>query len=718
MKFGFLKNWIQPAPINPNPQTPTENSQNQTAAPPVSNAQNIIGAPFEQQTEPKALGGRSSPVAVAHPSSNTAVQVAANQGVTPLVSTPEAQKNDLSASPILWNHLDSQQATELLKGMPSGTWLLRKSSDGNQYAISYVVDEKTIEHVRIGNDAEKLKEAKEKFGKNFVQEKNEIVLLKGMPVGTWLVRESTEPDMFNISFNDINLNLVSMKVAKSGQAVNQIRMKYGLRENIAVELQKKEAKAVQKPSIDATSLPNELDSQPLNYDFGKPDRIGSDGAKKLLQNKPELTWILRRSKEPGKAVVSYVKNNQVIDLLIDNTVRALEEVKEHLGRNLKDIEADKLRASSGKFLVKDPSYLATRIQLASPAPPATLDAHPAYLGSKTGDEAMKLLEGHPDKTWLLRYSDSRKSFYVSYKVGNAVTHEKISTPADLDKMIKDQGLGTNVQAFIRASAKAKLRRAGERFKHLFAGTSNGRLKPMVNIYHPEFMDVHNRYGRKLMFFFDAWKSSVSTDSFIDWMKKFDAGLTDQLGLKPEEFDKLKNSQYALLTQDNRPNIEKIVYLNEEQRKDYELKIENGLIKTDREGILNTPPSTADHPQAHVFVVSGKGKIYTAIYQRGTMNHSSFLAGAPVRSAGELIVENGKITAITDKSGHYETSREMLLEGVKALRRKGVDLSQVTVILNSHPLATDPKEKINALDFLAEGEKREAGNTPDVTIKER
>jgi hypothetical protein len=34
----------------------------------------------------------------------------------------------------------------------------------------------------------------------------------------------------------------------------------------------------------------------------------------------------------------------------------------------------------------------------------------------------------------------------------------------------------------------------------------------------------------------------------------------------------------------------------------------------------------------------------------------------ILAAGELIFENGKLTAITDKSGHYETSIEMVVKG--------------------------------------------------------
>jgi len=62
-------------------------------------------------------------------------------------------------------------------------------------------------------------------------------------------------------------------------------------------------------------------------------------------------------------------------------------------------------------------------------------------------------------------------------------------------------------------------------------------------------------------------------------------------------------------------------------------------------------------------------------------------------------EDGRIIAITDKSGHYETSPEMVINGLKALREQGVDLNKITLVLNSHPFSKKPLEKHNALTFL-------------------
>ena len=64
---------------------------------------------------------------------------------------------------------------------------------------------------------------------------------------------------------------------------------------------------------------------------------------------------------------------------------------------------------------------------------------------------------------------------------------------------------------------------------------------------------------------------------------------------------------------------------------------------------------------------------------GTFHHSSFLSGKPVLCAGEIAVDQGKITKVSNSSGHYRPSTSDLLNCVTALGRKyGVDLQKLAV----------------------------------------
>ncbi len=53
------------------------------------------------------------------------------------------------------------------------------------------------------------------------------------------------------------------------------------------------------------------------------------------------------------------------------------------------------------------------------------------------------------------------------------------------------------------------------------------------------------------------------------------------------------------------------------------------------------------------VMSSRRERNIYIYTRRRFHHSSFLAGAPVKAAGEWLVVDGQVMAITDKTGHYK-----------------------------------------------------------------
>jgi hypothetical protein len=58
-------------------------------------------------------------------------------------------------------------------------------------------------------------------------------------------------------------------------------------------------------------------------------------------------------------------------------------------------------------------------------------------------------------------------------------------------------------------------------------------------------------------------------------------------------------------------------------------------------------------------------------------HSSFLAGAPVRTGGELKVVNGVVKTISNASGHYQPSLSSLRRAVDWLKESGAaDVQQV------------------------------------------
>jgi hypothetical protein len=54
----------------------------------------------------------------------------------------------------------------------------------------------------------------------------------------------------------------------------------------------------------------------------------------------------------------------------------------------------------------------------------------------------------------------------------------------------------------------------------------------------------------------------------------------------------------------------------------------------------------------IFVVDTDDLIFMYEQVQGRFHHSSFLSGAPVRCAGEIVVNHGHVKVVTAKSGHY------------------------------------------------------------------
>ena len=83
-------------------------------------------------------------------------------------------------------------------------------------------------------------------------------------------------------------------------------------------------------------------------------------------------------------------------------------------------------------------------------------------------------------------------------------------------------------------------------------------------------------------------------------------------------------------------------------------------------------------KGEVEVMDPQGNIYlSASQERGVFHHSSFLSGQPVSTAGEIIVENGRVVMVNNVSGHYRPSEESLDLFLDQLAAAGMDVSGIT-----------------------------------------
>ncbi|NOQ71998.1 MAG: hypothetical protein GQ574_08350 [Crocinitomix sp.] len=105
---------------------------------------------------------------------------------------------------------------------------------------------------------------------------------------------------------------------------------------------------------------------------------------------------------------------------------------------------------------------------------------------------------------------------------------------------------------------------------------------------------------------------------------------------------------------------KVKYLNKVERKEYEIFIQRDKVIDKNGNLFNTKNcKSIDKSGATItsnkaiFVMSETGEIFISkLDEFGVFHHSSFLSGEKIAAAGEIIIEEGIIKYVNNKSGHY------------------------------------------------------------------
>jgi hypothetical protein len=124
----------------------------------------------------------------------------------------------------------------------------------------------------------------------------------------------------------------------------------------------------------------------------------------------------------------------------------------------------------------------------------------------------------------------------------------------------------------------------------------------------------------------------------------------------------------------------VKYCNPRERDAYLLGINAGIVKDASDAPYHTgSKQTAFSGMGWaIYVVDFDGNFYAESHVVNKFHHSSFLAGAPVLAGGEIAVDQGRIVAITNKTGHYKAGAAELKKALELLQRKGVNLANVKV----------------------------------------
>lgn len=143
---------------------------------------------------------------------------------------------------------------------------------------------------------------------------------------------------------------------------------------------------------------------------------------------------------------------------------------------------------------------------------------------------------------------------------------------------------------------------------------------------------------------------------------------------PEEVSKQGIGQLLFKLKEN------IVYLNQKQRSNYQVKISNGLLHYKNGALVDTSKfisfNKLDTPLG-IFIISTDVKLYISSHSKD-FRHSSFVSGGPVYCAGEIGVKQGVIQCISRISGHYRPDAKSLYRMLHLLSSHDVNIKPIKV----------------------------------------
>lgn len=126
-------------------------------------------------------------------------------------------------------------------------------------------------------------------------------------------------------------------------------------------------------------------------------------------------------------------------------------------------------------------------------------------------------------------------------------------------------------------------------------------------------------------------------------------------------------------------------------------------KVDFKSLKTTPFNTNDGKgktgerfNSYAYVWEREGTLLAGNHEGNRVHHSSFMAGESVRCAGMIAVNDaGKVTFVSNNSGHYRPTKAQLIDFVKWLNQRGVMADNALVGVE------EGKEKVAVADFLME-----------------
>lgn len=167
----------------------------------------------------------------------------------------------------------------------------------------------------------------------------------------------------------------------------------------------------------------------------------------------------------------------------------------------------------------------------------------------------------------------------------------------------------------------------------------------------EALSSDHRYGFSLLSEWRSWKQDGTDLSFNEWR--------EEKGFVGVSSDQVK-------------------YLDAIERKEYEVSVLDGVLVRDNQPFTTaTANSLFSGKGVAIYVASTDGRLYVGSHEVGKFHHSSFLSGSPIQGGGEIQTDAlGQIIYLTTKSGHYNPGKKQMLNVLRWLKEKNVNLDVI------------------------------------------
>jgi hypothetical protein len=128
-------------------------------------------------------------------------------------------------------------------------------------------------------------------------------------------------------------------------------------------------------------------------------------------------------------------------------------------------------------------------------------------------------------------------------------------------------------------------------------------------------------------------------------------------------------QERVLSPEQRSQPQAVVYYSPEQQKKAQVYVrEDGQL-----GFANGKLADGEW----IFVVDKTGRMMASRAEQGKVHHSSLSGGEPVLMAGDFKIQDGKLTTISNKSGHFRPDEHAFQQFLAELQKQKVTLTGVT-----------------------------------------